>query len=85
MKSRFVKVCLFLIVLLLVLTTCKPLFRPNIARAAGTVHYKVVELPGSILSGGGETEAMLNALGNDGWELVTVVPGGGAGMAILKK
>lgn len=51
--------------------------------------YKIVELSGGGLFGGGEepTEASLNELGGDGWELVDTVDyvGGGTKYLVLKR
>jgi hypothetical protein len=71
MQSRFMKICLSLIVLLLLVVACRPALQPNPTQVARPVEYKIVDWRGSC--GGGPSwnktacEQFLNALGKEGW------------------
>ncbi len=94
MQTRFGNVCLSLIVLLLLVIACRPLYQPYIAnrpipqhetaKAAGPVQYKVVALPNGAFHYPSECENLLNDQGKEGWHLVLIQPLGDA-FAVFSK
>jgi hypothetical protein len=89
MQSRFGRICLSLIVLLLLVIACRPLFEPETAKAAGPVQYKVVAVPDRALYTPSEFENLINNQGKEGWHLVLVEPSGSgpslAALAVFSK
>jgi hypothetical protein len=71
MRSRFVNMCLALIVLLLIVIASQPLFQPRRAQAAGSVQYRVAN-PTAACDDGEPAgcQQFLNDMGRHGWRLV---------------
>jgi len=82
-ESRFTKVLLIIIIVLLALNIVLPILsNPMPSYAARLIQYKVSEMAG----GAGDTEKILNEYGKEGWELITVgFSGIGNPIAIFKR
>lgn len=82
MQSQFIRTCLALIVLLLLVIASKPYLHPETARAAGPTKYTLAAIPCTPhLEGLVDT---LNRAGAEGWQAVAVI-GTGCGFVILQK
>jgi hypothetical protein len=73
MQTRFIDICFLLIVLLLLVIACRPLFQPTLTQAAGPVQYKLVVAPEACaelkLTSLAECAQALNNQGKDGWRI----------------
>ena len=78
--DRFIRICLVIIVVLLLVDIAKPSLQMHVAAASPPVQYKVVDLPARTR----KAELILNELGKEGWQLVSMADYG-YGFAILKK
>ena len=82
MQSQFIRTCLALIVLLLLVIASKPYLHPETAHAAGQVQYTLVAVP--CQQNLQAFEDLLNKAGAGGWQAVAVL-GTGCGVVIMKR
>jgi hypothetical protein len=73
MSDRFVRSCLFAIVVLLAIIAFKPFLPSESVKAATSVEYVAVNpVTGNVDM---HENPLLNRYGHDGWQLVAILPG----------